>query len=67
MSMTKYECAVDNFQGRFDLSHQDYPTLEALNAGGEAIEFLYLLRHKLVWSDSGAMYEKIDNLLREWD
>ena len=65
--MTKYECAVDHFAQQMDLSLEGVPILEALNAGGEAIELLYCLRHKIVWSDSGAMYEKIDNLLKEWD
>ena len=65
MSMTKYECAVANFQGRFDLSYQDYPTLEALNAGGEAIDLLFALRYD-TWTDRDSLIAVVDNLLEEW-
>jgi hypothetical protein len=63
--MTEYECTVDSFKSQD--YYVDEPILEALRAGQEAIELLYCLRHKLVWSDSGTMYEKIDSLLKEWD
>lgn len=60
MSMTKYECAVDRFQGRFDLSYQ-----EALNAGGEAIDLLFALRYD-TWTDRDSLIAVVDNLLEEW-
>ena len=63
MTMTKYACQIDSFQGRFDLSYQDYPTLEALSAGHDAIELL----QELVY---GACYvgdTRIYKLLEEWN
>lgn len=44
MSMAKYECAVDHFANQTDLSLDGMSILEALNAGGEAIDLLYALR-----------------------
>lgn len=63
MSMTKYECHIDSFQGRFDLSYTDYPTLKALSAGHDAIELLQELVHGAC--DVGDV--RIYKLLEEWN
>lgn len=66
MSMTKYECSVDYFQGQMDLSLQGMPTLEALNAGGEAIELLSELAYGQSVNET-YLYERIYKLLKEWN
>ena len=66
MSMTKYECAIDHFAQQMDLSLGDIPTLEALNAGGEAIDLLYALRYN-TWTDMESLIAVIDNFLEEWN
>lgn len=66
MSMTKYECSVDYFQGQMDLNFKGMSTLEALNAGGEAIDLLSeLVREKSV--NETYLYERIYKLLKEWN
>lgn len=66
MSMTKYECSVDYFQGQIDLSLQGMSTLEALIAGGEAIELLSELAYGQSVNEA-YLYERIYKLLKEWD
>lgn len=68
MSMTKYECAVEWFQhqGGLGPSYKDIPVLEALNAGGQAIELL----SELVYGKSvneTYLYERVYKLLKEWN
>jgi hypothetical protein len=65
MSMTKYECAVDHFAQQMDLSLEGMPALEALNAGGEAIDLLFALRYD-TWADRDNLIAVVDNLLEEW-
>lgn len=66
MSMAKYECAVDHFANQMDLSLDGMSILEALNAGGGAIDLLYALRYS-TWTDMESLIAVIDNLLEEWN
>lgn len=66
MSMTKYECSVDYSKAQMDLSLQGMPTLEALKAGGEAIELLSELAYGQSVNET-YLYERIYKLLKEWN